>query len=145
MRANLKPFLARLALIALITLGLTVRLSAHDLPADRSLAESVTDNCFTSIRNRAAPASAQQISRPTISDSSHPSVSTLLPHRQKTGRGGRCCTTLCVKPALLWRRWPASPDYGSSSASQPIEVVQVVGSKLRTRSIRLAFSTIAYW
>lgn len=55
MRANLKPFLARLALVALITLGLTVRLSAHDLPADRSLAESVTDNCFTSILAGATP------------------------------------------------------------------------------------------
>ena len=48
MRANLKHFLARVALISLITLGLNVRLFAHDLPADRSLAEAVTEHCFTS-------------------------------------------------------------------------------------------------
>ena len=47
MRTNLKSFLARLALIALITLGVNVRLSAHDLPVDRSLTEDAPTNCFT--------------------------------------------------------------------------------------------------
>ena len=55
MRANLKNFLARLAITALVILGLNVRIHAHDLPADRSLTDTVTANCFHS-----APAAASR-------------------------------------------------------------------------------------
>ncbi|MEO8268979.1 MAG: hypothetical protein ABI557_04610 [Aureliella sp.] len=73
MRANLKHFLARLALIAMITSGLSFRLSAHDLPADRSLAESATANCFTSSSSAAPPlASRSKDERSTAASETAP-------------------------------------------------------------------------
>lgn len=78
MRTDLKHFLARLALMVLITLGLNIRLPAHDLPSDRAVDESVTANCFTSgsavvsaqttISNVESPTEASQVGAPPADD-----------------------------------------------------------------------------
>ncbi|MCC7333605.1 MAG: hypothetical protein IT422_00820 [Pirellulaceae bacterium] len=78
MRTNLKSFLARLALIALITLGVNVRLSAHDLPVDRSLTENATSNCFTSSPARVAPQSLLAIAPPDVGVAPRPQSNVLV-------------------------------------------------------------------
>ncbi len=77
MRANLKCFLARLALASFATLGLSVTTFAHDLPDAKALARahSVSTTGAVSVVSAAQPNDLLVVARPDVGDAPRPVAS----------------------------------------------------------------------
>lgn len=77
MRANLKCFLARLALASFATLGLSITTFAHDLPDAKALARAhaapTTD--AVSVASTAQPSDLLTVAQPDVGDAPRPVVS----------------------------------------------------------------------